>query len=254
MPKHKKKQIHKHGRRGKMKKMSLRATRSNPYSVYIFAIAWIALSAFGLLAMTAHAAEEKVKEKKEDAAKTEDKKPEEKENPARYAPDFCDFEITFPEKPTLTQKCIPDGDCYQMQVYTMVYGMASSIDVSANCTPSTAQNYERYTQPVMKAALAGMVDDKNLDDYDINFSQEEGFRNAAVSGTGTKGASGKIYTGQIWVGKNSVFTVQAELVGDSAFKQADDQFSNILKSIQYKGGKQLPEAPKATSTPKGNNQ
>lgn len=202
------------------------------------------------------AAEEKAESTKETPDKkegTEEAATDEVENPGRFAPDYCDFEATFPEKPASTRRCVPDADCYDLKTYTMVYSIDTSIDVSINCTPSTPENFKRYTQPVMKAALAGMVDQHRLQEYEINFSDDKEYRSAALSGTGIQGATEKLFTGQIWVGENSIFTVQAQLVG-KAEKVADDEFSEILKSIKYKGGKQLPKKPKASNVPQGNAQ
>lgn len=172
----------------------------------------------------------------------------------RLAPDFCDFEITFPEKPVQSERCVPGGECYQLYSYTMVYDLQTTVDISANCTASTPENYSRYNEQVMKTVLAGMVDNRNLNkDYQIRFTQMEKARTAALTGTGTTGAQEKIYTGQIWVGENSVFTVQAELVGD-AHSVADQSFSDILRSIKYKGGKQLPKKVRPAETAKEKNQ
>ena len=171
--------------------------------------------------------------------------------PYRYAPDYCDFEVTFPEKPQTMEKCLPGSGCFELSSYTMVYDLQSTVDVSVTSNPSTAANYDRYTNSVMKAALAGMVDERNLSEHDTSFSQEKEYRSAAISGVGKTGAQDKIYTGQLWVGKNSVFTIQAELVGQSQ-EAADKSFRDILQSIKYKGGKQIPAKPKAATTPKQN--
>lgn len=171
--------------------------------------------------------------------------------PYRYAPDYCDFEVTFPEKPQSMEKCLPGSGCFELSSYTMVYDLQSTVDVSVTCNPSTSANYERYTNNVMKAALAGMVDERDLSEHDTSFSQEKEYRSAAISGVGKTGAQDKIYTGQLWVGKNSVFTIQAELVGQSQ-ETADKSFRDILQSIKYKGGKQLPPKPKAATTPRQN--
>ncbi len=195
--------------------------------------AFFAILAFILWHPPVHAEEAKTEDKKEEAPV---------ENPARFAPDFCDFEITFPEAPAIAKKCVPGNQCYDVNSYTMVYDLQTTVDVSVTCNPSTPAAYDKYTQGVMKAALAGMVDERNLSDYDVGFDQQENFKNASLSGTGTTGQSGKIYTAQLWIGKNSVFTVQAELVG-TAHPKADEVFRDILASIKTKDGKQLPKKP-----------
>lgn len=169
----------------------------------------------------------------------------------RLAPDYCDFEITFPEEPHISQKCIEKDACFEQYSYTMVYDLQTTVDISAICNPSPAADYDRYKQNVMKAALNGMIDEKGLDDHSLRFDQQKEYRSAGVTGTGKTGAQDKIYSGQLWVGKNSIFTVQAELIG-AAHPVADKSFSDILRSIKYKGGKQLPAKPKPASPPKGN--
>ncbi len=203
---------------------------------------WIAASAFGLLAMTSagYADDKKEEAAAEKPAEEAAAKKDPKDKSFRYAPDFCDFEITFPEQPAIAKKCLPEGQCYDVNSYTMVYDLQTTVDVSVTCNPSTPEAYEHYTDSVMKAALAGMVEERNLTKHEMKFNQYETTKNAAISGVGTTGMQEKLYTGQLWVGQNSVFTVQAELVG-SAHHVADKSFGEILASIKTKDGKQLPK-------------
>lgn len=196
-----------------------------------------------LLAMPALAAEEA----KPDAPKTQEVATEAAppetptENPGRLAPDFCDFEITFPEKPYLAQKCLPDGSkCYNLHSYTMVYDLQTTVDVSVTCNPSNPAEFKRYNEAVMKAALTGMISQRDLDQHQIQYREDKVTRSASLSGTGKTGAQDKIFTAQIWAGQNSLFTVQAELIGGQ-HEQADAVFSAILKSIKLKEAEK-PEA------------
>lgn len=166
----------------------------------------------------------------------------------RFAPDFCDFEITFPEAPMETQKCLPDGTrCYDLYSYTMVYDLQTTVDVSVSCNPSTPAMFTRYNEAVIKAALAGMVDERRLDDYGTEFKDLKDVRQGSLTGTGKTGKQDKIYAAQLWIGQNSVFTIQAELIG-GAHDIADKQFSDILRSVKVKEGKQLPTPPKLDET------
>jgi len=214
------------------------------------------LSVLALLAFCAapvYAEDKKAEEKPaEETAKPEEKKADNKSY--RYAPDFCDFEVTLPETPTSMQKCLPGNDCFNVSSYTMVYDLQTTVDVSVTCNPSTPDAYENYNQAVMKAALAGMVENKNLSSHEMRFdeSKEDKIKSAAITGTGTTGRQEKIYTAQLWIGPNSVFTIQAELIG-AAHEKADKSFGDILSSIKSKEGKQIPR-PKKTGIPKQNNQ
>ncbi len=222
---------------------SLRAKRSNLYG---FTILWVAAS-ISLLAITTgvHAEEEKPAEEKTAEVKAE-------ENPARFAPDFCDFEVTFPEKPAIAQKCLPDGKCFNVNSYTMVYDLSTTVDVSVSCNPSTPAAYKQYNESVMKAALAGMVENRNLSSHDIQFTEKDGIKSAAITGVGKTGTQDKIYSAQLWIGPNSVFSVQAELIGGE-HAVADKSFRDILRSVKGKAGKQVAR-PKKTVIPKQNNQ
>lgn len=152
-----------------------------------------------------------------------------------YAPDGCDFEITFPEKPFNTRRC-PEGSqqCYELTSYTMVFDLRTTVDISVSCNPSTPANYDRYTEEVIRAALEGMIARKEITEYNIGFKQYDTVRQATLTGSGNTGRQGKIYSAQIWAGPNSIFTVQAELVG-GAHPQADAMFSEVLKSLKVKG-------------------
>lgn len=192
-------------------------------------------------------------------AKTEEKKAETPaEAPGRFAPEHCDFEITFPEKPAIAQNCVKEDDCFRINRYTMVYDLQTTIDITATCNPSTPENYKRYTDPVIKAALTGMIDSRRLSEHQMKYSDHgkgaAAYRIGSISGIGMTGAQEKIYSGQLWIGQNSVFTIQAELIG-LEHPEADKTFAAILSSLKYKGGKQMP-APKAAkpNKTKQNNQ
>lgn len=234
------------------KNPSLRTQRSNPL--------WIAAS-LAFLAMTwaapSHATtEDNKKVEAEKAAESADAvtDDEEADKSYRFAPDFCDFEITLPEEPTVMQKCLGDGGCFDVHSYTMVYDLQTTVDISVTCNPSMPTAFDKYSEPVMRAALAGMVENRNLETHEVRFMEDKKTKtkSAALSGAGTTGRQEKIYTAQLWIGPNSVFTIQAELVG-GAHDIADKSFSNILSSIKTKKGKQVPR-PKKTVIPKQNNQ
>ncbi len=186
----------------------------------------------------------------EDAAKMEaDLKKAEEDLAARtYAPDYCDFEIVFPEPPFTARRCPPEQEtCYQVTSYTMVYDLSTTVDVSVSCMPSTPENMARYNERVMSTALEAMVGRKFIREYNINYDEREMTKQATLTGTGETGRQGKIYTAQLWVGPNSVFTVQAELIGGE-HAEGDEVFKDILNSITEKEGKQLPKPGVPTNT------
>lgn len=210
------------------------------------------------LASPAHAEDKKDAEKPaaEKTEKADEKKTESAAPPSGlFAPDYCDFEITFPETPAIAQNCVKEDDCFRINRYTMVYDLQTSIDITATCNPSTPENYKRYTDPVIKAALTGMIDSRRLSEHQMKSSDHgkgaAAYRIGSISGVGMTGAQEKIYSGQLWIGQNSVFTIQAELIG-LEHPEADKAFAAILSSLKYKGGKQLHKPAKENITKKNN--
>lgn len=159
---------------------------------------------------------------------------EELDTSYRFAPDYCDFEITFPEEPYTSRRC-PEGAprCYQLKGYTMVYDLRTTVDVSVTCVPSTPEQYERYNEAVMKTALRGMINRAGIEDYDIAFTDEGTHRHASLSGQAGQGRQGKLFTAQLWSGKNSLMTVEAKITGN-AHPEADATFTEILRSLHPK--------------------
>ena len=152
----------------------------------------------------------------------------------RYAPKTCDFEITFPEEPYLSKRCPPNvKKCYQITGYTMVYDMATTVDFSVTCVPSKPVNYDRYNDRAIKAVLDSMVKRAEVSEYSIDTQESNGYRQGSLIGTGKYGRQNRIYNAQLWVGQNSVMTIEAKLTGPSHPK-ADEVFSEILSSIQKK--------------------
>lgn len=181
------------------------------------------------------AAEKFEQEQKEFLENNEAQQEEEKpETSFRFAPDFCDFEITFPEEPYTSRRC-PEGvgKCYQLKGYTMVYDLRTTVDVSVTCVPSSPAQFERYNEPVMKAALTGMIRRAGVEDYDIVYQDEETFRHASLSGQAGSGRQSKLFTAQLWSGQNSLMTVEAKITG-SSHPEADATFSEILRSLHPK--------------------
>ncbi len=188
---------------------------------------------------------EKTEEVAKKAPKEEKAAPEIKAEPSnRYAPEFCDFEATFPDTPLETRRCNKvEGkeQCYNLTSYTMVYDHMTTVDVSVTCVPSTPQKYDRYNESLINTALKGMSNRTELNDFDIQTQEREGVRHGTLIGTGKRGKQDTIYNAQLWVGQNSVMTVEAKLVG-SAHTRADTVYGDILRSIHEKGQKQSNDA------------
>ena len=51
--------------------------------------------------------------------------------------------------------------------------------------------------------------------------------------TGRRGEQDVIYTGQMWVGKQSILTLEGEMTGPEN-KEINDAYSEILRAVQVK--------------------
>lgn len=180
----------------------------------------------------------------------EEKEPE-ADPSSRYAPDHCDFEVTFPEEPYTAKRC-PQGakKCYDMTSYSMVYNAGTTVDFNITCVPSKPENYGRYNDRVLKSALLGMVQRSQVDDYEVNTEEQEDMRYGSLIGEARSGNQERIYNAQIWVGQNSVMTIEAKLIGRK-HHEADAVFADVLKSVKRKEAeKAVKEKPEEKSEEK----
>jgi len=226
--------------------LSLRAKRSNP--AYI---RWIAASAFVLLAMTfAFSTSAQETEQPAETEKVEAVIEEEAPDPAlTYSPDFCEFSVTFPEAPYSSRRCEDDTKerCYDLVSYTQVHEMSSTVNFRIICNPIDASVYEEYSAEVMQTTLRAMTRKTVVEEFNSGFREEDGYKQAGLAGGGTVGRTPMIYIAQLWIGKQSAFSVEAELIGE-AHEAADTLFSDILKTVYYSGVKEL-EPPVKTVVP-----
>lgn len=173
----------------------------------------------------------------------------------KVSPPGCDFEIAFPAEPYSSRRC-PDGangQCYALTRYTMVYEMQTTVDVKVSCNPLSPGHYEQYDEEVTRMALNGMAARVGVQQSTTQYTQENAVKRTTLSGTGMTGRQNKIYVAQIWTAPQSIFTLEAELIGPE-HPQADLVFSEILKSIKMKtpeaaGGAAADPKPEADPAP-----
>lgn len=164
--------------------------------------------------------------------------PETKEiaQPYTYSPDPCEFAVTFPEEPLITNKCTKDGEeekCYDHVTFTQVYDFSSSVNVKVICNPVDAAVKEHYNGIVMQETLKAMTENAVIQTFDTSFHETEHYKQAGLVGEGKMGKAATIYIAQLWIGNASAFSVEAELIGGEN-TDAERLFSDILKSVQYK--------------------
>lgn len=167
-----------------------------------------------------------------------------------YSPEFCEFSIAFPEAPYKTRKC-DDAEktrCYDQISYTQVYELDTTVNFRAICNKIDDDVISNYSGEIMEATLRAMTKDTVVKTFDTSFREEENYKQAGLVGEGKVGRTPTIYIAQLWIGKNSAFSVEAELIGQ-AHDKADELFSTILRSVGYKGEIAVTEEP-AKNAPK----
>ncbi len=152
-----------------------------------------------------------------------------------YAPDNCEFQITFPSEPHKAQRCDSEDptNCHEVTNFTNVFGLDATVDIRVTCNKAEDKMYERYSGDVMKTTLEAIVGKNKLGDFESHYQETEHAKQAVLIGSGLSGNSNKIYMAQLWIGKTSVFTLEAELIG-GPLEEADAMFAEILRSATLK--------------------
>ena len=163
--------------------------------------------------------------------------------PYTHAPDNCEFQITFPEKPYIQDLCDggDNGDqCYQKTSYTQVYDLDATVKTTVTCSAIDQAINDSYSKDIMVETLKVMTANEVSEIYQTTFSEEENYKVAAIIGQGQMGQTETIYIAQLWIGQTSAFSLEGEIGGEQ-HEQADLLFRDILQSVQYKS-----EAPSQT--------
>lgn len=168
--------------------------------------------------------------------------------PFTYAPKDCEFQTTFPEKPFIETKCITQADCTEIVTFTKAVGAASSTNFRVTCNPAPAADIEKYTPAILEETLKKMTKTAGLEPYDTRSSAEKGYKQASTLSLSERDGKPLIYNGQIWVGKSSIFTVEAEMLGEKN-DVVQKTFADILRNTFPKDQPSKPLADKPKSTP-----
>jgi hypothetical protein len=173
------------------------------------------------------------------------------EESARYAPDHCGFEITFPEASSSARQCdgADQSKCYDLVSYTKTFDMDASVRVKVICNPVGDDIYKRYSTDVMEATLKAMTNKKIVETFEMNSRDEGSYKQSSLIGAGQQGTESTLYIAQLWIDRKSAFSVEAELLG-SQNEEAEQFFSQILQSVHLKSDS--PTKDEETSTEKDN--
>ncbi|MCD8571372.1 MAG: hypothetical protein LRY76_07625 [Alphaproteobacteria bacterium] len=174
-----------------------------------------------------------------------------------YSPDYCNFQITFPEAPHKTRRCENDSEerCYDLVSYTQTYEVYATVNFHVICNPIKEGVRAKYTEDVAKATVRAMAEKNDLTGYRTSFRKESAYNQAGLVGEGISSRQDpKIYIAQLWVGETSVMSVEAELIGE-AFEEADKLFADVMRSVSLKEDKKEPseeEEEEGSEEPSGN--
>jgi hypothetical protein len=156
-----------------------------------------------------------------------------------YQPPGCDFQATFPTKPDLKRRCPsdPNQDCFQVAQFTKIFAANATISVELSCTPVSQDMLIKYDQDVMANVLKGLLRQQNLSSMpEIVYREDDHSRIVAASAMKRSGFTDKIFVAQLWAGEQSIMTLEAE-AGGVEYKQADQMFADILRSIRHQENK-----------------
>lgn len=152
-----------------------------------------------------------------------------------YSPEHCDFYAGFPEEPLAVNHCENEDDagtCFDLVTYTKVFGLSSTVKIQVICNPATDEMYDHFTEETMQATVRSMTSDKVIKEFNIESREGEGYRQTGIVAQGRQGLHDTLYIAQLWVAKNSIMSVQAELMGEQT-PEADELFANILRNIGH---------------------
>lgn len=181
-----------------------------------------------------------------------------------YAPENCEMQIGFPKPPQIQRKCGTGPDSANSAACTEVVtyreerttpppaqvgkdeksapssssappaAALSSLSVRVTCQDYTPSQLESFNDDVLKSALDQMLREQNYESYrDFTVDTTAGLRRASSMSLGTLNNVDHLYTGQIWKGAHSLFTLEAQMIGPSN-PDIEKTFVAILRATHPK--------------------
>lgn len=172
-----------------------------------------------------------------------------------YSPQGCETEVSFPQAPQIQRKCSTGAkvnDCTDVVTYrvqrnnTSPFTLkqeknqhhddlpASSLNIRVTCQIYAPERLNSFTDEVLKSALDQMLKEQNYETTrDIDIETVSDIRHASSISMGRQNGLDHIYTGQIWKGQKSLFTIEAQLVGPEN-EELIQRFFEILRSTHPK--------------------
>ncbi|MDB5491080.1 MAG: hypothetical protein JWO78_929 [Micavibrio sp.] len=161
-----------------------------------------------------------------------------------YAPDGCEFNVTFPEAPADSKACDSANpkDCHLVSTYTKIYDVSTGMRINVTCAPAQPGMMEKYSGEVMQYTLGAMAREHIDRDQAQTAFEDLGTAKQAVLMATKKQEDGSesVYMSELWIGKKSVLTLEGEMTGPPN-QDADTLFARIMKSVRPQAEAKTPE-------------
>lgn len=157
----------------------------------------------------------------------------------KYDSAICDFTMELPEEVIIDEDCSKgdDGeekDCIERFSYTKTIEGSTSIHINFACNNHDINPYDNYNREKMIfTAESFTISQVALDSYNTHFVEHENSKRVYVVGDGKSGLTNMLYIGNVWLGKSSLMSFSAKLVGSSS-EATDTLFKTIVATVQHK--------------------
>lgn len=158
------------------------------------------------------------------------------DKPYTYAPETCDFTITFPSPPAQQKRCDNNDNknCYTVLSYNHVVSDKSAINVRYECKPWTEEKFAIVNILDMRAMADRLGTTARVTPFSTKTDSQKKYKSATFTGFDQpKDADERLYIGQIWMSEKSFLTVEIENIGPQD-KKADKIIADLLKSLRPK--------------------
>ena len=149
-----------------------------------------------------------------------------------YAPEYCEFQIEFPQEYFSRKSCIADN-CFDIISFAKT-NENSNVDVRLSCQKKTSEEIKDIKNSDLKETVRELAIDAGLRPYAADVATlPSDIVTAVTIALGMRGKKESIYTGQFWIGKKSLLTLEAEMTGP-ANTEIEKIYSEILTSVKPK--------------------
>lgn len=152
-----------------------------------------------------------------------------------YSPEGCEFRMVFPDEPHAVRRCHPQfaDKCELMTGYTKVFDLNATINFYVSCKPAPQDYRKQFTKDLMQTTLLARPGVDKLEVYNMDYQDTADGVVGVLLGAGptASGNDPMVYVAQLMIGNTSVFSLEAELIGQQIV-DVDKSFADILRSLQ----------------------